>query len=66
MPTLPDFRLETYFSRWEFKAKYHLTASDAQTMSLSELLATGGWRRSRALGEPESRLHRDLRPSRSA
>ena len=39
MPTLPDFRLETYFSRWEFKAKYHLTASDAQTMSLSELLA---------------------------
>ena len=31
MPTLPDFRLETYFSRWEFKAKYHLTASDAQT-----------------------------------
>jgi aspartate/methionine/tyrosine aminotransferase len=39
MPTLPDFRLETYFSRWEFKARYHLTASDAQTMSLSELLA---------------------------
>lgn len=39
MPTLPDFRLETYFSRWEFAASYHLTASDAQTMSLSELLA---------------------------
>jgi aspartate/methionine/tyrosine aminotransferase len=39
MPTLPDFRLETHFSRWEFKAKYHLTASDAQTMSLTELLA---------------------------
>jgi aspartate/methionine/tyrosine aminotransferase len=35
---LPDFRLETYFSRWEFSARYHLTASDAQTMSLSDLL----------------------------
>jgi aspartate/methionine/tyrosine aminotransferase len=35
---LPDFRLETYFSRWEFAARYHLTASDAQTISLRELL----------------------------
>jgi aspartate/methionine/tyrosine aminotransferase len=35
---LPDFRLETYFSRWEFTARYHLTASDAQTMTLRELL----------------------------
>lgn len=35
---LPDFRLETYFSQWEFAARYHLTASDAQTLSLSELL----------------------------
>ena len=38
---LPDFRLETYFSQWEFAAKYHLTASDAQTMTISELLALG-------------------------
>src|SRR5690348_5309977 len=38
---LPDFRLESYFSRWEFAAKYHLTASDAQTVSLRELLAFG-------------------------
>jgi aspartate/methionine/tyrosine aminotransferase len=38
MPMLPDFRLETYFSRWEFAARYHLTASDAQTMALTELL----------------------------
>ncbi|GIG67966.1 aminotransferase class I/II-fold pyridoxal phosphate-dependent enzyme [Phytomonospora endophytica] len=38
MPTLPDFRLETFFSRWEFAARHHLTASDAQTMSLAELL----------------------------
>lgn len=39
MTTLPDFRLETYFSRWEFAARYHLTASDAQSMTLGELLA---------------------------
>ncbi|MEU4094215.1 aminotransferase class I/II-fold pyridoxal phosphate-dependent enzyme [Streptomyces sp. NPDC026673] len=38
MSRLPDFRLETYFSRWEFTARHHLTASDAQTMTLSELL----------------------------
>ncbi|WP_254126662.1 aminotransferase class I/II-fold pyridoxal phosphate-dependent enzyme [Amycolatopsis sp. CA-230715] len=36
---LPEFRLETYFSRWEFTARYHLTASDAQTMTMTELLA---------------------------
>ncbi|TCN39643.1 aspartate/methionine/tyrosine aminotransferase [Kribbella orskensis] len=39
MPTLPDFRLETYFSRWEFSARFHLTASDAQSMPVAELLA---------------------------
>lgn len=33
-----DFALEVYFSKWEFAAKYHLTASDAQSMSISELL----------------------------
>jgi aspartate/methionine/tyrosine aminotransferase len=38
MPALPDFRLEAYFSHWEFAARYNLTASDAQTMSLAELL----------------------------
>jgi aspartate/methionine/tyrosine aminotransferase len=38
MSTLPDFKLETYFSRWEFSARYHLTASDAQTISVAELL----------------------------
>ncbi|MFJ9967936.1 aminotransferase class I/II-fold pyridoxal phosphate-dependent enzyme [Streptomyces avermitilis] len=38
MTRLPDFRLETYFSRWEFTARHHLTASDAQTMTLGELL----------------------------
>ena len=39
MPVLQDFRLETFFSHWEFAARYHLTASDAQSMTLSELLA---------------------------
>src|ERR1700750_1249357 len=39
MTALPDFRLETYFSRWEFAARFHLTASDAQSMRVDELLA---------------------------
>jgi aspartate/methionine/tyrosine aminotransferase len=38
MPQLPEFRLEAYFARWEFTARYHLTASDAQTMTVAELL----------------------------
>ncbi|MFH8384575.1 aminotransferase class I/II-fold pyridoxal phosphate-dependent enzyme [Kitasatospora sp. NPDC018058] len=42
MTQLPDFRLETYFSRWEFTARHHLTASDAQTMTMAELLAMAG------------------------
>jgi aspartate/methionine/tyrosine aminotransferase len=41
MPILPDFELETYFSKWEFTARYHMTASDAQSMTLEELLAMG-------------------------
>ncbi len=39
MARLKDFHLETYFSRWEFTARYHMTASDAEAMSLKELLA---------------------------
>lgn len=39
MTALPAFELESYFSRWEFTARYHLTASDAESMSLAELLA---------------------------
>ena len=38
---LRDFQLEKYFSRWEFTATHHLTASDAESMSLSELLELG-------------------------
>lgn len=39
MPTLPDFKLETHFQKWEFKSKYHMTASDAESMSMKDLLA---------------------------
>ena len=34
-----DFVLETYMSRWEFVARYNMTASDAESMRLPELLA---------------------------
>ena len=39
MSGLPEFRLEVFLSKWEFSARYHLTASDAQTLSVSELIA---------------------------
>ena len=39
---LPVLRLETWFSRWEFAATHTFTASDAQTMSVGELLALAG------------------------
>ena len=38
---LPDFKLETFFSKWEFNAKYHMCASDMETMSLNNLLKLG-------------------------
>ncbi|WP_299553233.1 aminotransferase class I/II-fold pyridoxal phosphate-dependent enzyme [uncultured Tateyamaria sp.] len=34
-----DFGLEVYFSKWEFNAKHHMTASDFESMPLSGLLA---------------------------
>jgi aspartate/methionine/tyrosine aminotransferase len=39
---LPDFRLEVYLGKWEFAAKHHLTASDAQTLSVAEALGEEG------------------------
>jgi aspartate/methionine/tyrosine aminotransferase len=39
MTALPVFLLERHFSQWEFAAPFHLTASDAQTLTLAELLA---------------------------
>jgi aspartate/methionine/tyrosine aminotransferase len=37
--TLPSVRLEIHLGRWEFAARHHLTASDAQTLTIAELLA---------------------------
>lgn len=39
---LPDFKLETYFSKWEFTARYHMCASDMESLSVRELLAMAG------------------------
>src|SRR5690242_17537902 len=39
MTMLPDFKLETYLAKWEFAARYHMTASDMESMSIAELLA---------------------------
>ena len=36
-----NFILETFLSKWEFNARYHMTASDIQSMSVSDLLALG-------------------------
>jgi len=36
--SLPEFRLEVYLGRWEFAARHHLTASDAETLTIAELL----------------------------
>lgn len=38
---LPDFRLETFFSQWEFSARYNLCASDMESMSIADLLQMG-------------------------
>ncbi len=37
--TMRDFELEVFFAKWEFEAQHHLTASDAQSMTLDDLLA---------------------------
>lgn len=42
MSQLPDFNLEVYLGKWEFAARWHMTPSDAQTLSLQELLALAG------------------------
>jgi len=39
MRPLRPFALEVFLGRWEFTARYHLCASDMQSMTLSELLA---------------------------
>ena len=61
-----DFALERYFSQWEFTARYHMTASDIQSMTVAELLTLAtdrdrsafenGW-----LGYTETYGHPELR-----
>jgi hypothetical protein len=36
----PTFRLEEYPGVWEFQARHHLTASDAETLTIEELRAS--------------------------
>jgi aspartate/methionine/tyrosine aminotransferase len=39
---LPTFRLEEYLGVWEFSGEHYLTASDAESLTVDELLAMGG------------------------
>lgn len=41
-PLKRDFALEIHFSKWEFKARHHMTASDAESLSLDQLLVYAG------------------------
>jgi aspartate/methionine/tyrosine aminotransferase len=41
MNPLRTFRLEEYLGEWEFNSRHYLTASDAQSMTIGELLAMG-------------------------
>ena len=38
MSILPDFKLETFFSRWEFNVKYNMCASDMESMPMLKLI----------------------------
>jgi aspartate/methionine/tyrosine aminotransferase len=65
MPIKP-FRLERYFAQYEFKVKYLLSASDCESLPMSELLQMAApesldlWRRLK-LGYTESQGHLLLR-----
>jgi len=39
---LPDFALEVHLGRWELAARHHLTASDAETLTVAEALGPEG------------------------
>lgn len=41
MKPLRTFRLEEYLGEWEFKVEHQLTASDAESITIEELLALG-------------------------
>jgi aspartate/methionine/tyrosine aminotransferase len=42
MSKLPDFKLETYFTKWEFSARYNMTASDLECHTIGDILAYEG------------------------
>ena len=50
MRDLPDFALEVYLGEWEFAAKHHLTASDAQTLTVAEVVGPEGMEELARLG----------------
>lgn len=37
-----NFALEMHFSKWEFSARHHMTASDAESLTVTELLDMAG------------------------
>ncbi len=41
-PPLESFHLERYFAQWEFRAKYLLSASDCESMSIQDVLDIAG------------------------
>ncbi len=60
------FQLERYFARYEFKARYLLSASDCESLSLAELLEladppTRALWEALSLGYTESQGHPELR-----
>ena len=61
-----DFNLETYFSKWEWTAKYNMAASDVESLSVSELLAMSSSKDRKLfqdlwLGYTETFGHKELR-----
>ncbi len=66
MPRFAPFKLERYFAQYEFKARYLLSASDCESLTLAELLkladpASRALWDALSLGYTESQGHPDLR-----
>ena len=60
MSSLPDFKLETYFSKWEFNTKFNLCASDTESLDLKYLLSICSGDEKKTLGWYESWVYRNL------
>ena len=41
--TLPPFKLERYFAKYEFNTEFLLCSSDCEAMSIADLLAFEAW-----------------------